>query len=258
MGTHDLRPGVAREVCKTAKHYNVGRDTAFELAGSRDHVMKAVLCLLVVGLLFGCSRPALLYKGRPLEHWRQTIKSADVKDRIEAVAALGELKHIDAIPDLTEALTDPDGAVRANAAAALWGFAANAREAAPALTASLKDKNAEVRMNAAGALGDLGANDPAVLAALCDSLRDKSPEVRGYAATSLGRLGRDAPIAIQKLANALLDRDKNVRVATLYGLAEIGPGAALALPEVKRLSKDKDGDVRTAALYAIKRVEAAE
>jgi hypothetical protein len=213
-----------------------------------------VLLLVFTGLALGCSQQESLYNGHPVGHWRQAAKSSNTQERIEAVAALGELKHIDAIPDLTAALKDPDASVRAKAAAALWGFTGQARDAVPDLTAALKDKNVEVRMNAAGALGDIGGDDPAVVLALCESLRDRTPEVRAFAAQSLGRVGRDAPKAVQKLTEGLRDREKTVRIAALYALAEIGPNAAAAFPELKRLAQDKDGDVRTAATYALTRV----
>ena len=114
--------------------------------------MRPVLCVVAV-LAVGCSRSDALYQGHPVGHWREATKSDDVHERIEAVAALGELKHRDALPELIAALQDANDSVRAKAAAALWGFGAAARDAAPGLTTALKDKHVDVRMNAAGGVG---------------------------------------------------------------------------------------------------------
>jgi HEAT repeat protein len=78
--------------------------------------------------------------------------------RVEAAWDLGhDLEATGAVPDLAQALSDPNPEVRTNAAASLWNMADHATLAVPALKQTLNDQAPRARLNAVRALSAMKA-----------------------------------------------------------------------------------------------------
>ncbi|MGZ6696036.1 MAG: HEAT repeat domain-containing protein [Solirubrobacteraceae bacterium] len=117
------------------------------------------------------------------------VRAADspAAERRLAVAALGEIRALDAAPDLRARLADPDPEVVAGAARAL-GQVGDTTAVGPVLEA-LQDPERPwfVHVAAAGALGEL--DDPVAAPALAAALGEDEWDVRNAAARSLAAMG---------------------------------------------------------------------
>jgi len=164
---------------------------------------------------------------------------------------------LDAIPALTEALTDESVDVRRTAAMALERIGPAAKSAIPALITTLKGDDEEMRSLALRCLTDIGPEEDCVLL-LVELLRDKSPRVRKLAAWTLGSVGPGARVAVPALVEALADDEFLVRKGAARGLGGIGPDAKAAVPALIGALDDEDERVRIAAAGALVKVEAKD
>lgn len=159
--------------------------------------------------------------------------------RMEACAALGELREPSALPHLIKRLDDGAAPVRQNAAIAL-GTIGTAAAFEPLATA-LVEGPADLRFQAATSLAEidpLRAFDLVLVA-----LGDRDAEVVGAAALSVGAIAKTdeskRPLAIAALTARLDHRDPATRFDVAYALAELGAAAgrdalAAALGDVDR------------------------
>jgi HEAT repeat protein len=170
------------------------------------------------------------------------------EEEITQLAALAEFaglgaKARSAVLAILQALRDPKGSIRVEAAMTLISLNARTEAAIRALIAELKAEDANDRARAARAIGKLvdppdefviscwGPDPPPriarpwvgkrALSALVDGLRDREPIVRARVAYTIGQIGRTARSAVPALRMALKDKDAAVRKAVSRTLKQV-------------------------------------
>ena len=180
-----------------------------------------------------------------------------------AVQALGIIGESRAVPQIVEALKDPDAGVRHESAIAL-GHIGDPRAVSP-LIESLNDAKENVRMAVMATLCSLGehaigplsghwwtrmkrsagghrslsspsANRP--VESLIHALKDQSPGIRRGVIEVLGQIGNTRAIA--PIMTELNDPERLVRIEAVRSLAALGVPAIAPLMQVFR-----EGDIRT-------------
>ena len=120
--------------------------------------MRSTLVALFLLSLCGCT-PAP-DTGKRVQHWLETLRSPDARQRKEAAFKLGNLGLTDPetiVPALTAALKDNDAAVRCEVILALPKCGPAAKDAAASLRElQRKDPDAKVRDYAGQALDKIG------------------------------------------------------------------------------------------------------
>jgi len=124
----------------------------------------------------------------------------DLIRRLQQVAVLSEL-GTDAIAKLSEALDDPQPAIRYWGAVGLGNLGPQAVESADKLKTACQDNSASVRVAAAEALYRMG-EVKAALGVLCAELKNENPWVRLAAAIALDQLDADQADTIAALQAA--------------------------------------------------------
>ena len=180
--------------------------------------------------------------------------ATDPNVRLDAVAALGELRAPDGLPVLQDLMTDEWPAMRA---AAIRAAAAADPESFIAVIASLSpDPHWRVRAALANALAALPAE--AVAERLRSMLQDEDKRVIPAVLTALGRI--KAPELRDILLQRIEDADYAVRAAAARGLGTVKPeGGADALRKAYQKGlPDISSSARAAALEALAGYGAAE
>ena len=175
----------------------------------------------------------------------QGAQPAQRKAALKAAAILGP-RAAEAIPDVTDALNDPDFAPEAALALSFMG--------SPAVTPLRQALHADdpiVRREALRAMGKLrerASIDPQiVIPVLLEAIDDTDPSVRNVAVTYLG-IVRDSPEKeVPGLIKALSDESSEVRQAAAVALAEYGTLADPAIPALKKAANDPDDEVKREA-----------
>jgi HEAT repeat protein len=167
------------------------------------------------------------------------------KAALKATAILGA-RAAEAIPDVSNALQEPDFAPEAALALSFMGSAA-----VPALREAIQSDNAVVRREALRSIGKLrerASIDPQIVVPLLlESLNDGDPSVRNVAVTYLG-IVRDSPEKeVAGLIKALGDPEPPVRQAAAGALSAYGLQAEPAIPALKKASNDANEDVKREA-----------
>ncbi len=178
------------------------------------------------------------------------LSAASWKVRWQAAQALGELRDARAVPQLVQALGDPNQWVRIVAAEALGQI--GDRAATPALVRALEDESVWVRRACVVALGQIGderAVEPLLNHLLGPPDHQWPQEVRHAIARALGAIGRTA---IRRLVAALDAADPWVSGAAAQALGQIGAPEAI-LP-LTRLTRHPQPWVRSAATRALARI----
>lgn len=122
------------------------------------------------------------------------LSSRKVADRVEGAQGLGRLASEEAATPLGAALADPDRAVRAAAASALWRLGEKALPAKEMLFAALDDADLEVVVLAAGALESLDMDSARLAPARRRAL--SSPDVRIRFEAARGLVGHQAGLTL--------------------------------------------------------------
>ena len=146
------------------------------------------------------------------------LSGEELNVRVEAAKALGQLRQLEVVPDLINAMGDVDLLVRQAAAESLVEVG---EEAVPALVATLKGSGGRLTPHALWALGEIGSRN--AVDALLTAAESPSWRLRWSAIESLGDVGGER--AIEALINALGDRDQRVRSAAGKALMDIGEPA---------------------------------
>ncbi len=137
------------------------------------------------------------------------------------------------IPALTQRLSSPDAAVRAEAAADLQQLGRKARSAEGSLVKLLADPAERVRIAAASALLRISpATNADAVKVLSSGLTSTDAAVRRVAADAVGRAGQGAAPLVGSLTAVLKDQNIQTRRAAVRAVATLGPvaaGAASAL-----------------------------
>ena len=174
------------------------------------------------------------------------------KAALKASAILGA-RAVEAIPDVANALQEPDYAPEAALALSFMGSAA-----VPTLREAIKSDEPLVRREALRSLGKLrerASIDPQVVVPLLlEALADPDPAVRHVAVTYLG-IVRDSPDKeLAGLIKALSDPEAPVRQAAASAVAAYGPLAEPAIPALKKAANDPDDEVKQEAGRALVRI----
>lgn len=174
----------------------------------------------------------MLLKELKAHQWETNWQVAD------ALSQIG----VPAVPRLIDALSDPDGYVRAAAAEAL-GKIRDARSVDALSTAMCyhdeqiykDDEDTEARLNAALALGKIG--DVKALEPLIAVVLGQDPLLASYAIDALGMLGDSR--AIPTLISALKVHDVDIPRAASRALTRIGTAAVTSLVESLKSSEGR-------------------
>jgi HEAT repeat protein len=174
------------------------------------------------------------------------------KAALKASAILGA-RAAEAIPDVANALQEPDYAPEAALALSFMGSAA-----VPTLRAAIKSDEPLVRREALRSLGKLrerASIDPQVVVPmLLEALNDPDPAVRHVAVTYLGIVRDNPDRELAGLIKALSDPEAPVRQAAASAVAAYGPLAEPAIPALKKAANDPDDDVKQEAGRALVRI----
>jgi HEAT repeat protein len=165
-----------------------------------------------------------------------------------------EVEKSRSVPQLMEALKDPDAKTRLSAANALGSRGSSAALAAERLGETLKDADPAVRLAAAQALGRIGPTAHVAYAALVRALGDSDAAVSKAARESLDKVGRPFREDIPKLSAALKDPNPAVRTFALQTLLGMELDVKTAAPLYAALLKDEDRNLRLEAARALGKV----
>lgn len=236
---------------------------------------------------------ALANVGRPAGLWlAAALKSGSPRSRSGAAALLAAMPAppAETLEPLAAALEDPDGAVRADSAAALAAFepetmntlpsgllpvlaraaAAGDKESGPALLALVRTgraegkwlaaalRSSEPRTREAAALALLLMFPPPQEAAgpLLETLKDGDLKVRRAAAAALGNYAVASPAAlpagtVAALLAATGDADPETRNLAVFPLGRLAPADKSALDAVIQTLTNADPEVRLSAAAAL-------
>lgn len=185
-------------------------------------------------------------------------RSSDREHRKAALKACGILGPVaaPAIPDVVDALAQPDYTAEAAVALSFMG-----RDAFPPLREALASDDPVVRRESLRSIGKLKERAPldsrAVVPLLVDGMRDPDDGVRAVAATYLGIIHEEPARAVPSLIEALDDPSVEVRRASAEALGSFGAAAQPALPALRRAMGDKDPDVAREAGLAVVKLQSA-
>jgi HEAT repeat protein len=176
----------------------------------------------------------------------------NTRQRRAAAVALGLIgpDARDAIPALTEALTNEAPLVRSDAALALAKIAPNADGVIKVLAVACGDADYGVRNNVVKALGLCASKNASAIAPLAEALADKHKAVCYAAYRSLGQGGK---ASVRVLIKALKSDDpwRRKYAARALGDAARGAADAAALNALLKLLSDRDAEVRREAVWSL-------
>jgi HEAT repeat protein len=168
---------------------------------------------------------------------------------LKAAAILGP-RSVEALPEVTAALQQPEYAPEAALALSYMGSPA----VAP-LRAAISADDPVVRREALRSLGKLrerASIDPQVVVPmLLDGLKDPDPSVRGVAVIYLGIVRDNPEKEVAGLMTALRDDTPAVREAAAVALSAYGAQAEPAVPALHKAESDPDDDVKREAGRAL-------
>jgi HEAT repeat protein len=171
------------------------------------------------------------------------------KAALKAAAILGP-RAVEALPEVTAALQQPEYAPEAALALSFMGSPA----VAPLREAISADEPV-VRREALRSLGKLrerASIDPQVVVpALLDALKDPDASVRSIAVTYLGIVRDDPKQEVTGLIAALADQEPAVRGAAAVALSAYGAQAEPAVAALHKAENDPDDDVKREAGRAL-------
>jgi HEAT repeat protein len=148
------------------------------------------------------------------------------------------------MPDITTLaarLTEPDPAVRLDAAEQLAQSGEASAPAAVPLVKACADADDEVREQVVAALEDLGTPPAAAVADLTMLVTATDPLTAYWAITLLGRTGEAAAGAVTVLAERLgPNSDAAVRQRAAWALGRMGGAAAAAVEPLRQAAKADD------------------
>jgi hypothetical protein len=187
------------------------------------------------------------------------LKHQDATVRLHASSILLHLireKDTFCIPNLIEALNDPQASVRKNMALALARFGPAARAAIPALEKGLNADLVELRIGCARALSVIDTNTaPMTKPVLKEALGDGDPMIRHWAAVYLSRIDANDEQVVPVFGGSLTNPATGIRMSAAYSLIPFGAKAKSAVPGLIRALSDPEASVREAARAALKRID---
>lgn len=170
------------------------------------------------------------------------IQDKDVLKRLEAVEALVEQRHEDAVPLLVEALEDDDWEVVERAAGGL--AALDAAEAIdPLVDVAVKAPSRRIRLAAARALATIDADAGA--AGVTDLWKKKFGDAPAQALAEIARIS-GTPVARDGVEKGLKAKSWDVQEAAARGLAAFEPATRVVMLEELLGELDNRKDVNLA------------
>ncbi|MDF7798423.1 HEAT repeat domain-containing protein [Pontiellaceae bacterium B1224] len=248
------------------------------------HILARIISVAVIAVgLTGCeTKPEDIEKWKANGNTAKLIKTlGDSRQfiRLDAIAALGELKAETAVAPLGTLLKDPDpvivhesldalaaigtpavepfmlqaitfetGPARLTAATTLGTL--KSEKAVDPLIVALHDEYENVTIAAAVSLGQIG--DPSAIAALSETAHDGSVQLRNASITSIRSIGGEA--AIQALAAEMGDISEIVRDQAVAGLIDAGDASEPIALESLRSANDYERESAVRILKGINKV----
>ncbi len=192
-------------------------------------------------------------KKQAVEKGLADLASSDRETRLAAVQGVWQLgeRAPEAIPDLAQAIVDPDRAIRQSALRSLERLGPKAMAAAVAVAArGLKSDDAAKRLLSIQVLGAIGPEAVDASAGMLPLFKD--PKQRPEIVRSFSLIGK---VAVPHLLKGLADQDVLVRFGAAQALGKMGPQAREAIPALlDRLRNDKSRTVHDAAEDALKAI----
>lgn len=204
-------------------------------------------------LLAACSAPAPEHKGEASNPWLNVLYHGgeiqlghyEIDDHTPAQTAA-------AMPVVMDAVFHDDPVIAGRAILLLVQM--RAIQAVPVLIEALGDKGRKDRNSIVWALGSLHSRPHDCVPVLMEALGDEDAFVRTCAGFALRDFGRDAKPALPRLIAAMDDPVWNVRQAVISALGELGPDAAAAIPHLQEATKDPESGVSGAATEALGKI----
>jgi HEAT repeat protein len=134
-----------------------------------------------------------------------------------------------AVPAVTGLLRSGTPAERTLAANTLWGMGARAKAAVPDLVEALGDPDSSLRVAAAMALENMGPAAADAVPALTKAIGAREPAVRQAAVKALGAIGPAAEAALPTLTRALRRGSWPEAEEAVRRIRGLDPGAVLDL-----------------------------
>jgi HEAT repeat protein len=178
----------------------------------------------------------------------KNLKSKDALVRYRSIAALRKHQPSDVVPQVLNALDDPDDDVRRMSMELLVGLGP---QSLPSLKAALADTRGNVRIQVLHCFAELSKSADKYIPDITKLLKDRQWEVRFAAARTLGAFGPKAIEAVPDLMAALKDSHREVVMAAALSLGSIGPGAGRATDSLVKIIRSNDVDLQKAAIAAI-------
>jgi HEAT repeat protein len=232
-----------------------------------NRLLSAGLAGLVVLALAGPGR-GQSFLGKPLDVWRNDLKSPQAKVRRSGAFAVGKMgaTALSAVGDLVWLLEhDPDATVRDMAACSLGDIARavrarDDRHVSEPLLKAASDPDGRVRRSAIYALGSFPRPPAGAVAVYREALSDKDATVRQNAAWALGQAGPDAAAqAVPELCKCLTDKEALVRRDAAGALGAFGRAAkSAAEPLMTLVASEPDEVVRKTALGSLAQLAGEE
>lgn len=177
-------------------------------------------------------------------------------EAVKALAALGDA----AIPDLIDALGDPDDSVTFGVRCALIAIG---RNVLPFAIEALETGGVGTRQGACFILDEFAKHDRAfatsAVPTLTSAIQDTDVSVRQRAIIALAHYRGEATAAIPLLVEALTDDDRRVGEAAAFALGRIAPRskdvADVMFPLEFSAANDPNSTVRHAAIRAIEKIQ---
>src|ERR1051326_3419891 len=199
----------------------------------------SLLGAVCIAVLLSDSKPAPIYKAKPIPAWIEQLASDDYRTREEAAGVLHVLGS-ETTPWLIRALRQQDSIVRR---VRPW-----LEQRLPFLRLKQRPPAALVRERVAEQLGLIAGNDPTVIHALICSLAETNRDVLSEIQRALRRA---APRCVPEMIEALSSRNCLLREGAAQVLLDLGHDVPEAIPALIRGLKDKDCVVRYRAAKAL-------
>ena len=220
------------------------------------------LFLLITSGIAGCVQvevPPQMTSDRPPTGFpdRQfyLIEKGDDRERAEAAWSLHRVKseqYPQVIPALKKAMSDPNHAVRANAAGALSHQGMAAAPARAELELGLADEDGGLLvLNSAIALSNLGAPAEQLVPGLLLVLESEDTALQFSALRTLSRLDTDMKPAWPAMVKLLTHEDELVRNKAGDNLRLFEPHDKAAMPTLIKACEDDSSYVRRSAMIAL-------
>jgi HEAT repeat protein len=190
---------------------------------------------------------------------RQACRADNQAIRYRAVSCIGRM-GAESLPLVLSALCDPDVETRRAAADGLWECGLALDDALPQLLQAMNDPNENVRAIICQTLAQLTHSRQQIVRTLGKAFLDESSPVREAADWALAQLflGHRDSAAVPFLLSALRDPREGVRFRAIHRLPITVPVDSEVVLALCRAVHDKDSDVRKAALLRLGNLGAAD